>query len=25
VAHIDRLESALHLPPPKPAARRRKR
>ena len=25
VAHIDRLESALLLPPPKPAARRRKR
>ena len=25
VAHLDRLESALHLPPPKPAARRRKR
>jgi len=25
VAHIDRLETALELPPPKPAARRRKR
>ena len=25
VAHIDRLEAALELPPPKPAARRRKR
>lgn len=25
VAHIDRLEAALQLPPPKPAARRRKR
>jgi hypothetical protein len=25
VAHIDRLESALELPPPKPAARRRKK
>ena len=25
VAHIDRLESALQLPPPKPASRRRKR
>ena len=24
VAHIDRLEKALELPPPKPAARRRK-
>ena len=25
VAHIDRLETALQLPPPKPASRRRKR
>lgn len=25
VAHIDRLETALELPPPKPAARRRKK
>jgi hypothetical protein len=25
VAHLDRLEAALQLPPPKPAARRRKR
>ena len=25
VAHIDRLEAALELPPPKPASRRRKR
>ena len=25
VAHIDRLETALELPPPKPASRRRKR
>jgi len=25
VAHIDRLETALKLPPPKPASRRRKR
>jgi len=25
VAHIDRLEAALQLPPPKPASRRRKR
>jgi hypothetical protein len=25
VAHIDRLETALQLPPPQPAARRRKR
>lgn len=25
VSHVDRLEAALHLPPPKPAARRRKR
>ena len=25
VAHIDRLETALGLPPPKPASRRRKR
>lgn len=25
VAHIDRLEAALELPPPKPAARRRRR
>lgn len=25
VAHIDRLEAALGLPPPKPASRRRKR
>jgi hypothetical protein len=25
VAHIDRLEKALLLPPPKPASRRRKR
>jgi hypothetical protein len=25
VAHIDRLEKALQLPPPKPASRRRKR
>ena len=25
VAHIDRLERALELPPPKPASRRRKR
>jgi len=25
VAHIDRLEAALELPPPQPAARRRKR
>lgn len=25
MAHIDRLETALQLPPPKPAARRRKR
>ena len=25
VAHIDRLETALTLPPPKPASRRRKR
>lgn len=25
LAHIDRLEAALQLPPPKPAARRRKR
>jgi hypothetical protein len=25
VAHIDRLETALHLPPPKPASPRRKR
>lgn len=25
VAHVDRLETALELPPPKPASRRRKR
>jgi hypothetical protein len=25
VAHIDRLETAIQLPPPKPASRRRKR
>lgn len=25
VAHIDRLEAAIQLPPPKPASRRRKR
>ena len=25
VAHVDRLEKALELPPPKPASRRRKR
>jgi predicted ATPase len=25
LAHVDRLETALQLPPPKPAARRRKK